>query len=306
MDKTLDIIIPTINRPEGILECLESIAIQTIKPNSVIIVDASETNELEIALQERDMGLAIRYIQSEKGLPYQRNLGLKYSNSEWILFLDDDVVLEADYIKAAFKVLERNPGFSVFTGGIINHGRKMKVNSLLILFQKIFYLSESSIAGFKKSGEYNVNHPSLTGPVEVGVAIGCSSLYHRDIFKDYKFDTNYQYLEGYASLEDEDFSLQLRHQYKILYCTSARALHNRATDPGTRLSVYRRGRIRSFNHRYLYRKHKDFYGFKAFPHFLSCAGMIIEALINMRSVTRSRGLIAGLYLYNRKKKILEQ
>ncbi len=306
MNNTLDILIPTINRVEGILDCLYSIAKQTIKPNMIIIVDASETNDLEVILQEKDLGINIKYIPSEKGLPYQRNLGLEYSKSEWILFLDDDVVLEPDYIETAFKVLEENKGYHVFTGGIINHGRKVKVNPLLVLFQRLFYLSESCIAGFKKSGDYNVNHPSLTGPVEVGVAIGCSSLYHRDIFKDYKFDTNFQYLEGYASLEDEDFSLQLRRKYRILYSTAAKAFHNRATAPGTRLSIYKRGRIRSFNHRYLYRKHKEAYGFKPLPHFLSCIGLILEALINMQSVTRSRGLIAGLYLFHRKKKIIEK
>ena len=45
MNISLDILIPTVNRLEGILECLESISIQTIKPNVIIIVDASETKE---------------------------------------------------------------------------------------------------------------------------------------------------------------------------------------------------------------------------------------------------------------------
>jgi glycosyltransferase involved in cell wall biosynthesis len=306
LNQTVDIIIPTINRENQVEECLGSIRTQTIQPESIIIVDASDHQKLKQILTEKYADLPICYVHCDKGLPYQRNTGLNYIKSEWILFLDDDIVLQPDYIEEALSALKKNPEFDVLTGKIINHNRKIRVNPLLVLFQRVLYLSESTIAGFKSSGDYNVNHPNLEGPVEVGVAIGCSSMFNRRIFKEYTYDVAYQYLEGYASLEDEDFSLQVRHKYRILYCTKTQAYHNRESAGGTRLSIYKSGRIRTFNHRYLYRKHKQYHEFRPLPHFLSCLGFILEALINGRSLTRARGLISGLILFRKKKFEIEK
>lgn len=306
MNKSIDIIIPTINRNIEIKECLTSIKNQTIKPNNIIIVDASKNNELHKIIHAEYAKLPIQYIKSDKGLPYQRNIGIKYLKSEWALLLDDDVVLLPNYIEMALKTLEENPKYSSLTGSVINHNRKIKVNPLLVFFQKMFYMSESKIAGFKKSGDYNVNNPALQGPVEVGIAFGCLSMYKSDIFKEYVYDTAYQFLEGYASFEDEDFSLQIRQKYKIVYCTNTRAYHNQDGGKTTRLSIFRGARIKAFNHRLLYRKHKKVYGFKPIPHLISCIGWVIEAMIIKRSVSIVRGLLTGFILFHFKKHLVEK
>lgn len=306
MKNSIDVLIPTINRQKEILDCLDSINKQTVKPDNIIIIDASDSDELNKILNYKYKDLSIEYIHSDKGLPHQRNIGIQYIKSKWVLFLDDDIVLQYNFIEEAFRAIEVNEEYSCLTGSIINHNRKSKVNPLMILFQKLFYLSKSCIAGFNKSGTYNVNHPALRGPIEVGVAIGCLSMYKSDIFNKYKFDENYQYLEGYASYEDEDFSLQIRHDNKILYCTDTKAYHNRNTGCATRLSIYRGARIRAFNHRYLYRKHKTYYNFKPIPHFVSCFGMVIESILKNLSFTMTKGLIVGFILFMRKKRFLEK
>jgi GT2 family glycosyltransferase len=306
MNNSVDIIIPTINRSDDILECLDSILVQTVQPRSIILIDASDDEKLSDIIEKKYQQLPIQYFRAEKGLPHQRNVGLEYSNAEWILFLDDDIALESSFIENALKCMEKHLDFAALTGRVINHGRKKKVNPLLILFQRMFYLSESKVAGFKSSGDYNVNHPSINKPVEVGIAVGCLSMYRRDIFDNFRFDTNFQFLEGYASLEDEDFSLQLKHKHKILYCPEAEAYHNRDLGKGTRLSEWKRGRIRAFNYRYIYRKHRAYYNFKSFPHFLSCIGMILETLLNKRSLTLAKGMLNGFRLYRKKKNLLEE
>jgi len=102
-------------------------------------------------------------------------------------------------------------------------------------------------------------------------------------------------------LEDEDFSLQLKKNYKILYSTNIRAYHYPHSAPLTRLSTFKRSRLRAFNYRYFYQKHRVTYGFKPVPHFISCIGFVLESLINRRSLTAARGLIAGYRTFRKKR-----
>ena len=303
--QTIDVVIPTLNRIDQIQQCIESILTQTYKPTSIIVVDAGKTTILEQIIRKKYPNESIIYIKSKKGLPYQRNVGIEQCKSDYILFLDDDIVLTNNFIEQTFKAFEAKPEFGVVTGKIINPDRKSKVNPLMILFQKLFYLTEAKKNGFKKSGAYNVKPLSLEGLHEVDIAIGGLTTYRRQIFIDLKFDTTYQFLDGYASLEDEDFSLQMKKKYRILYSTDAQAYHYHKSSPETRLSVENKAKIRSFNYRYFYRKHRKYYNFKPFPHFISCVGMLIDALLNRKSVIMVKGLIVGFILYSRKKLELE-
>jgi glycosyltransferase involved in cell wall biosynthesis len=305
MKNSVDVIIPTYNRQDQIQECIESIISQTIKPQKIIIVDSSEVKTLKSILSRKYHDDMIDYMTSDKGLTRQRNAGIKRSTADYVLFLDDDIVLQPDFINQSLLALKKNPQYSVVTGKIINKRQKYNVNTLMIIFQRVFFLTESTDGKFKKSGAYNVKHPSLTGNIDVDVALGGLTMYDRRIFSDFKFDTNYEYLGGSAALEDEDFSLQLKHKYKILYCTYSQAFHYHQSAPETRLSIWGRARQRAFNHRYFYRKHKKYHNFKSVFHFLSCVGMILDGALNKRSLSTVGGLLDGFIIFARKKSNVE-
>jgi GT2 family glycosyltransferase len=302
MNASVDVIIPTYRREKQIQLCLDSIIAQSVKPKFIIIVDASESGDLGDVIQKKYINFGVKYIRSEKGASRQRNLGTSLITSDYVLFLDDDIELKPDFIAQLLKEFEKYPTAGAITGKIINDHRNYRVNPLLILFQRIFYLSESRDGKLKKSGERNVVHPKINDLVEVDCALGGLTMFKSEVFRDYSFDLNYETLDGRASKEDQDISLQLKHKYKIYYSARAKAYHYHKSSPGTRISKYKLAQLRAFNHRYFYNKHRDYYKLLPIPHFLSCAGMLIDSIFNQKSFDSFRGLVVGFFSYSFKKK----
>ncbi len=91
----ISIIIPTWNRPAALARCLRSIMNQTCAPAEVIIVDASEMrqcSDLVDSIIKDNPPFELKYASIEhelRGIPRQRNIGIRLSRHEIVGFLDD-------------------------------------------------------------------------------------------------------------------------------------------------------------------------------------------------------------------------
>jgi glycosyltransferase involved in cell wall biosynthesis len=86
----VDVVIPVYNGAAYIAEAIESVFLQTISPQTVIVVDDCSTDETPAVLDS--FGSSIRVVRHEKnrGLPATRNTGIKAGDSALIAFLDAD------------------------------------------------------------------------------------------------------------------------------------------------------------------------------------------------------------------------
>lgn len=107
---TFAIIIPTYNCEAYIGPTLESVLNQTKKPDEVIIVDDGSTDHtVSIA---REMGFKVSQ-QHNAGPAMARNKAVSLANSDWIVFLDGDDLLEPGRVESLAKVVEENPNLSL-------------------------------------------------------------------------------------------------------------------------------------------------------------------------------------------------
>ncbi|QDA30482.1 glycosyltransferase family 2 protein [Thermococcus indicus] len=261
----VSVIISTLyKRPEEFKECLESIIEQTVRPTEVIIINGSFDGSWEAVNKEfknifkkmRDAGIAVKHIPLPgASLPHARNTGAKLGKGDILLFLDDDVVLERDYIKNLIKVYEEYPNAMGVQGFITN---RINPNNPLIRFSFLKFLWWLLQRGYY---EVNVHRqlPSLSEiiPYRVTRVITRESLsgtnmsYLSGVFKDLKFDER---LKRYAIGEDKDFSYRV---YKLfpasLYQTPhARLVHREA--PTGRLSSKQFETMKQVYHLYLFYK----------------------------------------------------
>jgi glycosyltransferase involved in cell wall biosynthesis len=97
---TVSVIIPTYNRKDMLRETLDSLAGQTYPSGcfEVIIVDDGSTDgTVEIA--EEVFPFALGYFQqSNQGDAEARNLGAQQSQADFLVFLDDDILVEPGYL----------------------------------------------------------------------------------------------------------------------------------------------------------------------------------------------------------------
>lgn len=87
----LSIVIPTYNRSFDLKRAIDSILSQTYKNWEVVIVDNhSKDNTDEVIKNFQDSRIRLYKIHNNGVIAASRNLGIKYSNGEYIAFLDSD------------------------------------------------------------------------------------------------------------------------------------------------------------------------------------------------------------------------
>ena len=87
---TISVIIPTYNRANTIIPCIESVLNQSCPVNEIIIVDDCSTDDTLKQLNKFKDNIIILKTEKQSGAQTARNIGIKSAKSEWIAFLDSD------------------------------------------------------------------------------------------------------------------------------------------------------------------------------------------------------------------------
>ena len=88
----VSILIPTLNRQGDLLNTVKDIYSQSCKEFEIIIIDQSDKKQ-EKLLEQFDDGRLIYISSNEKSASQARNVGIKKSKGEILLFIDDDVII---------------------------------------------------------------------------------------------------------------------------------------------------------------------------------------------------------------------
>lgn len=232
-------IIPTLGRPQELKRLFDSFAVQTIKPDEIIVVDQggrdNETwNSSTGSRQVMEHG-AVKYFAVDfQSLTKARNFGVKQANGDIVGFLDDDIVLDEDYVKNILSFFELHPSAKGVQGLITNfeagHTQKVGGNKVVYklynLFAKVFLLNNSSSCNkLLKSGR-NQYASRIKHVVNCEWLSGIGN-YRKEVFNEFAFDED---LKGYALGEDKLFSYPICQKYpgSLFIDPSIRCEHHHA------------------------------------------------------------------------------
>lgn len=208
----MSVIIPTLNRENSLFWTVKKLVLeQSYRKLEIIIVDQSDDNQAKknASLAERYKGW-VKYVHlRERGLPNARNVGIRNSKGEIVLFVDDDIIPSSDLIK-----YHVSNYYDLSIGGVA--GRVIEKGASL-----------NSTPGCKISkfgrrfGNIGFNYDRKMFCTE---AKGCNMSFRREaIEKTGDFDVGYI---GTAVLEETDFCFRLRKNgYKIIYEPEAYVFH---------------------------------------------------------------------------------
>jgi GT2 family glycosyltransferase len=298
----ISVIIPTKNRFHDIIECIKSILVQTLLPDEIIIVDASDTQELNSKIEEfKSEKTKSLYIHTKPGLTYQRNVGIGASCGDIVFFLDDDVILDNDFVKEIVNVFENDKERKIggVCGDIINiknqnrsviHSLKGTISSILAT---IFFRYKIGNGKFRLSGfptyPYGVNKI-----LNVECLPGGLTAYRRAVLNEFKFDEN---LHGYCFMEDDDFSYRVSRKYKNVYAPYAKVIHNVSLI--ARNHQYAKMKMLIENHYYLFKKNIPQTFKHKFAFYMSICGLFVMIMI-ARDKNALKGLIDGMINISKK------
>lgn len=302
--RRISVIIPTKDRPEDASKCLDSILIQTLLPDEIIIVDGSSTNEFDSNIITRaNEKIKTIYLHTTAGLTHQKNAGVRASSGDILFFLDDDVVLEKDFIKEILNVFAQDPNEKVagVCGDIITpkeqngwSARHMLIEAIQTLNKSIatiFLLSKNGNGKFRASG-FPTDVYGAKEIKNVEFLPGGLTAYRRKIFAEFEFDEN---LSGYCYMEDDDFSYRVSRRYKNVFTPYAKLFHN--VSPVARADTAAREKMLIENSYYLFKKNIPQTLKHKFAFYWAITGLCLSAIlitITGRNMGLLKGFIAGL------------
>jgi len=297
----VSVVICTKNRVQELVNCVKSVFAQSVSPHEVIIVDASDKDEAYLKIREEfPKDSRLKYIRSThvSHITADRNVGVRNSSGDIILFLDDDTILDKDFIKEIVEIFEKDSekGIGGVTGNIINIDepktvmRKLRVN-LSLLMKRIFLLPTHGNGRFRSSGCPTFLYGAREKK-DVESLSGCNMAYRKQVFNYLKFDEDFPELY----IDDEDFSRRVSQRYRNVYTPNAKLIHRRSPvgSASPRVATpYTRTR-RTVKSRYYLLK-------KNFPHTLkhtlafwwSVVGMFGQAVMTM-NLENVKGVISGV------------
>jgi len=225
---SLAVIIPTRNRRDDLALAVRTLLAQTVLPDELIIVDQSPTDDAERAVRELYAsastavrgGCALRYTRDPAitGAATARNAGMDVTTCDVLLFLDDDVELELDFVARLLETYVREPGVAGVSGIVTNYAPEGLFGELWhgIFFTGPFRDDRRNV--YLRAGRLREG-----GVVTVSRFGGGLMSFRSASIGGLRFDAN---LRGACEGEDVDFCMRLPAGSRLVVNPAARLVHH--------------------------------------------------------------------------------
>ncbi|OGG11076.1 hypothetical protein A2Z00_01690 [Candidatus Gottesmanbacteria bacterium RBG_13_45_10] len=243
MVKQVSVVIPSYKRKTSLLRLLKSISSGVNSQSEVVIVEQEGQNKEEMRRIGRKLGLTLHYIYLPKpSTTHAMNVGVLSAKGEYVLFLDDDVVVKPGLIANHLKNF-KDPKVAATVGRAVTKDQPVEPN-------------RRDTGRINWLGRFSDGYSS-TIRQEVDTVIGCNTCWRKDIYK--KLGGADEQFTGNALRFESDLSLRAKKMgYKIIFEPKAEVEHLREETGGARKSE---GRIQwcfdfFSNETYFFLKHR--------------------------------------------------
>jgi glucosyl-dolichyl phosphate glucuronosyltransferase len=285
-------VIPTKNRPNDLYKAVISIVNQVRPPDELCIVDQSFDNSSKIevlkALNENSC-IVVKYVHdmSILGLVDAKRVATEKSSGDLICFLEDDVVLEKNYLNEIEKGFLINKNMVGCCGIITNPPAytKLQLNIFKLFHRGIFNDPRVDIYG----NFDGLNHLLIPSRM----ISGGLSAWRSEVFENVKFDVK----NHFHMYEDIDFSTRVYEHYngQLFINPNARLAHN--FSPINR-DMHGQLQIRKLTECIMYYKKRSKYRWSLAALLWLLFGLLIDATlksIRFKDYSIIKGYFIGVY-----------
>jgi len=231
------------NGRQYVKNCLNSVLRQTYPYIEILVIDNASTDGTaaylkKIEKQGFQVGSLdyqkIRLIFNQRNLGFAagHNQGIKESQGESILCLNQDVVLDKDFIKRAVEILEKDDKVAAIQGKLL----RMPLTSRIIDTTGLVMLKNRRIIN---RGQGQTDQGQFEKIEEIFGADGAVPVYRRKALEDIKIKKEYFDEDFFAYKEDVDLSWRMRlYGWKIIYQPKAIAWHDRTAGDSAAINYF--------------------------------------------------------------------
>ncbi len=211
----VSIIIANWNGRDMLERCLNSIFKQTFSSFEVVVVDNGSNDQSVEMVREKFKKVNLICLESNRGYSEANNIGYSESSGEFIALLNNDIVLDKEWLKSALRCFEQNnEDLAAIATKIIQEHDHTKIDSAGFEF-----IAAGTVHDYKGRA---VTDGLVNQRREVFGPVASAALYRRSaIEKTWLFDNRY-----FAYYEDTDLAFRLRLcGYYTLYEPGAVSYH---------------------------------------------------------------------------------
>jgi glucosyl-dolichyl phosphate glucuronosyltransferase len=214
---SVSVIIPTKNRAADLARTIETLLAQTVTPMELIVVDQSPAPTFT---QEIPIPTVCIHDPSISGASVARNVAMDRARGDIWLFLDDDVLLEPDFIE---RILEPYGNDVIGVSGIITNYTAPPFRQKI--WEKVFQIG--SFRDERQRVYRDAKRLRDTQPIRVRQFGAGLMSFRASAVREHRFDVN---LTGASPGEDIDFCAGLPKESTLLITPKARLIHNRSPE----------------------------------------------------------------------------
>jgi GT2 family glycosyltransferase len=284
----LSIAICTRNRPDDLIRCVSSIAKQTLPEISleILLMDDGEltiAHLLQLSELIQHTSIELRYYKKlQPGLLNSRMESLTVSSYELLLFLDDDVELDVDYLIRLVQIYQHQADIS----GIGGRDRLIQPAGLVWRIYGRIFLYSSGASGKLSASGYGGSMPewgAMEHDFSTDYLLGCNMSFRKSALRGLKA---MNWLQSYSLGEDIYLSFVAKQTGKLIVCPQLTVKHNQSAASRDKEDQVAYTEI--VNHYFLLKLRNA-----EFKHYIyqlwTALGLIVRAVLKKNLHTRIKG-----------------
>lgn len=242
----ITVIIPNYNGMKFLPDCVASLKMQTIGEFEILIIDNGSTDGSAQWLEKEaadDSRIKVVLLPENKGFAGGVNEGLRRTESEYVLLLNNDTIAEPDFIENLKNAVGKSEDIFAVSAQMIKASDHSLIDSA---GDGINWLGWAYQRGIDEKAELYQKE------ADVFSACAGAAIYRKKILDEIGFfdETHFAYLE------DIDLSWRARLAgYRILYTPDARVYHLGSATSGSKYNSFK-VQITSRNNIYLHYKNQ--------------------------------------------------
>ncbi|MTK64588.1 MAG: glycosyltransferase family 2 protein [Methanobacterium sp.] len=221
----LTVIIPNFNGKHLLKQCFESLKIQNCSLDVIIVDNGSSDESVDYIKQNYP---EFRLIENRENLGFSKavNQGIKASNTDFVMLLNNDVVLEENAVKNLLNCIKKDSKIFCAASKMLN-ADKITIDDAG---------DDYTLLGWTKKVGNGKPESAYTKDREIFSACAGAAIYRRKVFKEIGyFDETF-----FAYMEDVDMSYRARiHGYKCVYSSNAIVYHLGSATSGSKYNSFK-------------------------------------------------------------------
>lgn len=190
----------------------------------IVLVDNASPDGSGDVLAEAFPKLPLLRQQSNTGYGGGNNAGIRYAlqnNADFVLIINNDVIVEQEFLQPMVDVLHRDPGIGVVNGKVFYQSQRDQV------FSAAGHFSPLLCAGLNKGGTKRSGRDQNL-ECDVNYVCGVLLLVRRNVFETIGFFKE----EYFMYFEDLEFSRRVSSRFRLRYSPQAVAYHKSGSGRG--------------------------------------------------------------------------